>query len=210
MKVSSTLALLSTVALAAASFRYNVKDNSFTCGQSTGLAAYCAGGPIIIRCNNGVGYAGNCNDNLAGEPPIGDDGNAGCYQTSTQTGDAACTKAGLVYPASGSGANPNASPFPVPGSYMPSNTTSLPSNSTRMPIPITTGSPSNSTSPYRWSNSTTVTVSPVPAYTAGSSPSPAAPSSSVEAFTGAASALKLTSTCWALGVIALVALVALV
>ena len=104
----------------------NDQDQSFSCAKKQGLAAYCAGGNIIVRCSNGIGYAGNCNDNLAGEPPLGDNGLAGCYQSSAYAGDAACTKAGLVYPASGSGAtNYNkTTPFPIPGSVAGTNVTS--------------------------------------------------------------------------------------
>ncbi|KAF2151107.1 hypothetical protein K461DRAFT_166836 [Myriangium duriaei CBS 260.36] len=200
MKFSSTLAVLSSIALASASFKYDSGTNSFICGQETGLAAYCAGGDIIIRCNNGKGYAGNCNDNLAGEQPIGNNGLAGCYQSSPSSGDAACTKAGLVYPSSGSGAQ-SGSPYPIPGTIMPTGGMSrnlIPTGMPRNLVPtgtapaayLATGA-SNATNstPYKWSNSTaptTVTVSPVPVYTAGA-PSTTASPAAPEAYTGAAS-----------------------
>ena len=100
----------------------NDADNSFTCEKKQ-LAAYCAGGDIIIRCSGGKGYAGNCNDNLVGEPPLGNTGTAGCFQSGRWAGDGACTKAGLVYPGSGSGATNKTDPYPIPGTYPGSNVT---------------------------------------------------------------------------------------
>ncbi|MCJ1370665.1 hypothetical protein MMC20_001878 [Loxospora ochrophaea] len=82
---------------------------------------------IIIRCSNGTGYAGNCNDELAGLPPIGVKLSALCvssllshssslslipnlgYESGNMTGDAACSFNSMVYPDSGD-------PYPVPGS----------------------------------------------------------------------------------------------
>ena len=128
MKVATTLFMFGLATLSAATPQYQVQNdnvNNIVCTKQTGLAAYCAGGDIIIRCNNGVGTAGNCNDNLADQPPFGDNGLAGCYQSSMNAGDAACTKAGLVYPASGSGSmNYNKTmPFPIPGTLAGSNVT---------------------------------------------------------------------------------------
>ncbi|GAB7340327.1 hypothetical protein MBLNU457_6779t1 [Dothideomycetes sp. NU457] len=127
MKVTTTLSMMSLAALSAAMPQFQVSENAtntFICTKKTGLAAYCDG-DIIIRCNNGVGHAANCNDNLANQPPFGDNGLAGCYQSSESAGDAACTKAGLVYPSSGSGAvnYNNTMPFPIPGSLAGSNVT---------------------------------------------------------------------------------------
>jgi len=127
MKVTTTLSMMSLAALSAAMPQFSVNENStlsFVCAKKTGLAAYCDG-DYIIRCNNGVGVAANCNDNLANQPPFGDNGLAGCYQSSNNAGDAACTKAGLVYPASGSGAinYNNTMPFPIPGTLAGSNVT---------------------------------------------------------------------------------------
>ncbi|KAI9743730.1 MAG: hypothetical protein M1835_002884, partial [Candelina submexicana] len=76
---------------------------SYACPASGG--AFCAGkslaGPIIIRCNGTLGLPGNCNDNLASIDPRGTKDFAPCWQTSTTTGDAACSYKGTVYPDSG-------------------------------------------------------------------------------------------------------------
>ncbi|ERF75497.1 hypothetical protein EPUS_08311 [Endocarpon pusillum Z07020] len=86
-------------------------NGSFVCAVSD--ANYCAGDSlstnIIIRCTGTEGQPGNCNDNLAGIPPVGVKSSATCYQSSPSAGDAACSFDGNVYPEDdGSG------PFPVP------------------------------------------------------------------------------------------------
>lgn len=199
MKVTTTLSVMSLAALSAAMPQFSVNQNatnSFVCAKKTGFAAYCDG-DFIIRCNNGVGVAGNCNDNLANQPPFGDNGLAGCYQSSETAGDAACTKAGLVYPASGSGAvnYNNTMPFPIPGSLAGSNvTTSVqagPASATgdlgaiyqtvwTTSIVVTncngTNVPERTAAPtgHHWSNATTVlTVLPAPV-TPSPAPQPAA------------------------------------
>ncbi|PMD60505.1 uncharacterized protein K444DRAFT_394444 [Hyaloscypha bicolor E] len=56
-----------------------------------GPGDFCSGN-IIIRCgSDGIGQPGNCDDNLAGEPPLGV-GNSNCWETSPTSGDAACSK----------------------------------------------------------------------------------------------------------------------
>ena len=59
-------------------------NGTFCAGESLGTN-------IIIRCVNGVAGPGNCNDNLVGEPPIGNFPST-CWQTSNSSGDAACAK----------------------------------------------------------------------------------------------------------------------
>lgn len=121
MKFSTALAVATSIVLTNAQFMVQ-SNGTITCSKQ-GLAAYCAGGDIIVRCSEGIGHAANCNDNLAGEPPFGDNGLAGCYQSSLSHGNAACTKAGLVYPASGSGASNVTTPHPIPGTIAGTNMT---------------------------------------------------------------------------------------
>lgn len=94
-------------------FHHSGSNGSFTCVLPN--AAYCAGDSlesnIIIRCVDGTGYAGNCNDNLVGEPPLGVSYSP-CWQTSKISGNAACSKNGVVYPSDGKN---NTTPFAVPG-----------------------------------------------------------------------------------------------
>ncbi|KAG6010483.1 hypothetical protein E4U21_006485 [Claviceps maximensis] len=61
-------------------------------------ANYCMAGDIILRCDgNKIGHRGRCSDNVAGYPPFG--GIASCYQSSQDSGDAACQKNCVVYAA---------------------------------------------------------------------------------------------------------------
>ncbi|TKX23646.1 hypothetical protein C1H76_4160 [Elsinoe australis] len=220
MKVSSTITILSSIALAAAQFHFNEKDSTFSCTKAQGLAAYCAGGDIIIRCSNGVGHAGNCNDNLAGERPYGNNGLAGCYQTSPSSGDAACTKAGLVYPATGAGDSRLTNPYPIPGSASKVAHTAiykLAGTGTGIPLATGTGSanPNFNQNPT-WSNTTTIVTKPIPAYTAGATLQPttaaaaATPSASAktQAYTGSATSQTQTSSSpyWAFALFAVAAL----
>jgi hypothetical protein len=100
----------SAAAVANAQLIYNQDTNTFTCTIPDG--AYCAGDSlqtnIIVRCTDGVGQPGNCNDNLAGVPPIGVKTFAPCYQSSAVAADAACSWDGVAYPDHGD-------PYPVPG-----------------------------------------------------------------------------------------------
>ncbi|PNS20234.1 hypothetical protein CAC42_5684 [Sphaceloma murrayae] len=221
MKVSSTITIFSSLALAAAQYQFNAKDNTFACTKSTGLAAYCAGGDIIIRCSNGVGHADNCNDNLAGEPPFGNNGLAGCYQTAPSSGDAACTKAGLVYPATGAGDSRLTAPYPIPntGSKVVGTAVYKPSGASAI-FPTGTGGVRPIDQNPTWSNITTVTVAAGPAYTAGATltltPSAATDSASSasstarpQAYTGSAAASQTqtsSSPYWAFALFAVVAL----
>lgn len=210
MKISTTLTFYSPIALAAAQFRFNETDNTFICTKDKGLAAYCAGGDIIIRCANGIGQPGNCNDNLAGYPPYGNNGLAGCYQTTRMSGDAACTKNGLVYPGSGAADSSDTASFPIP-----STTAASTPAGTGVPLATGTGSAAlpNDQNPM-WSNITTtaVTAADGPAYTAGTTmqvSTIAAPSNSAspQVFTGLASSQssESMSTYWAFIICAVVA-----
>ncbi|KAI9742162.1 MAG: hypothetical protein M1818_004062 [Claussenomyces sp. TS43310] len=101
MKSASTGLLLAAFA-AAASAQLIVSGSDYTCTKAG--AAYCAGDSlktnIIVRCDGTVGKAGNCDDNLDGYPPIGDNYSP-CWQSSSTSGDAACSKNGVVYGSSG-------------------------------------------------------------------------------------------------------------
>lgn len=77
-------------------------NGEYSCEVPDG--AYCAGANsnIIIRCTDGVGRPGNCNDNLAGYPPLGV-GFSLCLSCGLEQGIAACSKDGTVYGDSGAG-----------------------------------------------------------------------------------------------------------
>ncbi|MCJ1483630.1 hypothetical protein MMC06_003798 [Schaereria dolodes] len=81
-------------------------NNTFQCLGASENKAFCAGDSlqtnIIIRCVGTVGQPGNCNDNLAGIPPVGVKVFAPCFQSSPTAGDAACSFDGVAYPDNGS------------------------------------------------------------------------------------------------------------
>ncbi|RFU25620.1 hypothetical protein B7463_g10733, partial [Scytalidium lignicola] len=121
MKSFTAAVVLSIAALAnAQGFTTDPTTGAITCGIAN--ATYCSGGPIIIRCTGTTGHPGNCNDNLVGEPPVGNSGTAECWTPGPNTGLAACEKNGIVY---GSSGNVNGT-FPVPSgnSTAPSQTSS--------------------------------------------------------------------------------------
>ncbi|KAF3928619.1 hypothetical protein AA313_de0204959 [Arthrobotrys entomopaga] len=150
------------VALAAAAATASAElvfDNgTFKCLGDAAGKNFCAGDSlqtnIIIRCTGETGQPGNCNDNLAGVPPVGVKTFAPCYQTSNTTGDAACSFNGIAYPDSGNS-------FPIPGAsssssaaptYGGSSSSSVPIYTTSVPVytssvPVYTSAPvySNST-----------------------------------------------------------------
>ncbi|KAF3938725.1 hypothetical protein ABW19_dt0200671 [Dactylella cylindrospora] len=161
------------VALAAAtavSAQVVYENGTFKCLGDAAGKNFCAGNSletnIIIRCTGEVGQPGNCNDNLAGVPPIGVKTFAPCYQTSETAGDAACSFNGIAYPDSGES-------FPIPGYGSSSSsssaepTTSSSSSSVSEPVYPTETSTSTSTSepvyptsslPTEYPTSTLVTV----------------------------------------------------
>merc|ERR1712230_93115 len=105
MKYTAIVAATGLAALATAQesgYTYNENNSTFTCSVPNG--AFCAGENtnIIIRCTDGVGQPGNCNDNLAGYPPEGVQP-ALCVSCGLGQGIAACSKDGTVYGASGAG-----------------------------------------------------------------------------------------------------------
>ncbi|KAI9792695.1 MAG: hypothetical protein M1816_001794 [Peltula sp. TS41687] len=87
--------------LVAAQVTQDPSTGAFTCSGYNPSANYCAGESqrtnIIFRCNNGIAQPGNCNDNLAGVPPVGVKSAATCYESSPTAGDAACSFNCVVY-----------------------------------------------------------------------------------------------------------------
>jgi len=83
-------------------FFSNETTGTFSCPVANG--DYCAGDSlstnIIIRCINGTGFPGNCDDNLDGEFPQGDSFSP-CWAKSPSSGIAACSKNCVVYGGSG-------------------------------------------------------------------------------------------------------------
>ncbi|TKA73705.1 hypothetical protein B0A55_05477 [Friedmanniomyces simplex] len=124
MKFTTTLAAAGLAALVSAQGPIFNANGTFTCPDPQG--AYCAGANIIIRCTNGVGQPGNCDDNLDGEPPMGLN-YAPCFSCGANSSRSACSKNGIVYPGSGVGlGNVSfpvnntavcAAPAPVPAPY---------------------------------------------------------------------------------------------
>jgi hypothetical protein len=87
--------IAASAAFASAQVVYNSTTGQFVCPASNPNGTFCAGDSlstnIIFRCVNGIGGPGNCNDNLSGYPPVGVN-YAPCWQTSSTSGDAACSK----------------------------------------------------------------------------------------------------------------------
>jgi hypothetical protein len=77
-----------------------------------GDVAYCAGGPIILRCDGTSLGAGNCEDNL-NHPPLG----ALCVESNSTAGNAICSAVGSSAPpfpsVTGGLGTPTASPSVV-------------------------------------------------------------------------------------------------
>ncbi|OBT99851.1 hypothetical protein VE01_02241 [Pseudogymnoascus verrucosus] len=101
MKLSTALLISASAALTSATGPdYDPATGKWTCHVPD--AVYCAGDSlktnIIIRCTGLVGQPGNCNDNLAGEPPVGVQPTL-CY--APQLHSAACVKNCIVYGGSG-------------------------------------------------------------------------------------------------------------
>ncbi|KFY86539.1 hypothetical protein V500_07570 [Pseudogymnoascus sp. VKM F-4518 (FW-2643)] len=101
MKFSTALIISASAALTSATGPdYDPTTGKWTCHVPD--AVYCAGDSlktnIIIRCTGLVGQPGNCNDNLAGEPPVGVQPTL-CY--APELHKAACAKNCIVYGGSG-------------------------------------------------------------------------------------------------------------
>jgi len=213
MKSFTTIAVIAASAAVSSAQLISNPNGTFTCPIANG--SYCAGESlsinIIIRCLNGVGSPGNCNDNLSGEFPTGVN-YAPCYQTSDASGDAACSKNCVVY--EGSGNTNRTDYFTLPTSVCrPSTTQSSSMSSTTIRtitlpgsgtgIPITgTGSPvypTNGTSPIypsstgRSGGAGSATATPI---------APTSTTGSPSTYTGAAVANKAGSALAAVGILA--------
>ncbi|MCJ1427688.1 hypothetical protein MMC29_005593 [Sticta canariensis] len=139
--ISFTLiAILSTtLALVCAQVVVDPTTGRITCPVSAGPTslAYCAGESlvtnIIIRCRGTFGQPGNCNDNLAGIPPVGVKYSP-CYQSSPLAGDAACSYDGIAYP-------DNGSPFRIPSNVNTSTSsfTAISTSDISTPVPVSYG-----------------------------------------------------------------------
>ncbi|KAF6232759.1 hypothetical protein HO173_008973 [Letharia columbiana] len=138
------LLLITTAAPATAQVIFNTSTYQFICPSTPPNAAYCAGpsltSNIIIRCTGTSGQAGNCNDNLAGVPPLGVKGFAPCDESSPTAGDAACSYGGTVYP---DGVGPG---FPVPGPGSNNNTALTTTAASNVNVSLSITSPHTSLS----------------------------------------------------------------
>jgi hypothetical protein len=150
--------------------------------------------PHIINCYR----EGNCDDNLDGEPPQGLN-YAPCWDScGANTGKAACSKNGIVYP--GSGAGLGSTPFPVNSTAacnatIPANTTSSapvgPISTTPYPNGTNPGGPiTNYTTTSPAGGVTPYTSSATGAGSASNSPSATA-SPSVVPYTGMATSMQI-------------------
>ncbi|KAI5210337.1 hypothetical protein AUEXF2481DRAFT_25100 [Aureobasidium subglaciale EXF-2481] len=101
--------LLATAGLSTAQVIKN-GNGTYTCALSSGT--YCTSTSLesnmIIRCNGGIGYASSCDERLADKAPLGSQ-YAPCWQTSARSGNAQCSKNGMIYPDGN-----NTTPYPVP------------------------------------------------------------------------------------------------
>jgi len=147
---------------------YNETTGTFICPASAPNGSFCAGTPfvtnIIIRCKNGVGQPGNCNDNLAGQPPLGVKYSP-CVDSEPSQGNAACSKNCVIYPENGS------SPYLIPRcAPIYSTTTSTPIG-TLPPVTSTTiVDPSQTTNATSTVILTTTTTILDPSQTSHSTP----------------------------------------
>ncbi|RVD82117.1 uncharacterized protein DFL_006551 [Arthrobotrys flagrans] len=114
-----TIVALATAAAVNAQLVFNETTGTFQCLGDAAGKNFCAGNSlstnIIIRCNGERGQPGNCNNNLAGVPPIGVKSSALCWQTSETSGDAGCSFEGIVHADDGT-------TFPIPSSSSSSST----------------------------------------------------------------------------------------
>jgi hypothetical protein len=185
MKSFTTLVLIASAALTTAQVTSN-PDGTFTCAIPN--AAYCAGNSlttnIIIRCIGTVGQPGNCDDNLAGEPPFGVNYSP-CWQPSATSGQAACSKNCIVYGGSG---NFNGT-FTLPNCTQSTTITTassiitVPSSSGTGVGPISTGSAPTGGPSISIGNGTTVAH---PTHGGSATATPVGPTTGLPIFTGAA------------------------
>jgi len=190
MKSTSSLITLGLASLATAQFTISNTTGAISCAIPNGT--YCAGDSnIIIRCINGVGQAGNCNDNLAGEPPLGVN-YAPCFDCGANSGRAACSKNGIVYPGSGTGLGNTSFPTNSTSACAATSPTGAPySNGTNPGGPII-----NATYTSTATNTPVATNTPIATYTPAASPtggygSPSSSSGAPVPYTGAATSVQM-------------------
>jgi len=163
-----TIVALATVATASAQLTFD--NGEFKCLGSAAGKNFCGGDSlqtnIIIRCSGETGQPGNCNDNLAGIPPVGVKSFAPCYQTSNTTGDAACSFNGIAYPDTGNS-------FPIPGASSSSSSSSAAptygASTSSAPV-YTSSAPVYTSSAPVYTSSAPVYTSSAPVYTVSSAP----------------------------------------
>ncbi|MCJ1462154.1 hypothetical protein MMC07_000754 [Pseudocyphellaria aurata] len=183
MKSLALITILSTtVALVCAQVTLDPNTGHYVCPANAGPVplAFCAGESlatnIIIRCDGLVGQPGNCNDNLAGIPPVGVKLFAPCYQSSTVAGDAACSYDGIAYPDSGtpfqigSKVNTTTSSFAVVSSSKIS--ISISSHQTSEAVALSTGQINTVLTNQRGTLSTPCTKYPLKSTKTGIPPTP--------------------------------------
>jgi hypothetical protein len=169
------LLLAASAALASAQITYN--GSQIICPANLPNGTFCAGESlgtnIIIRCVNGVAGPGNCNDNLDGEPPVGNFPTT-CWQTSNTTGDAACAKNCIVYCGSGGCAKdftlPNCTPF-----YTASSSSSTASSTSSYPTSPTSSTTTSTGTTTITTDSTTETETFTTTYCPSSTGTPPPP-----------------------------------
>ncbi|OBT80660.1 hypothetical protein VF21_00302 [Pseudogymnoascus sp. 05NY08] len=169
MKLSTALLISASAALASATGPvYDPATGKWTCHVPN--AVYCAGDSlktnIIIRCTGLVGQPGNCNDNLAGEPPVGVQPSL-CYAPELHS--AACVKNCIVYGGSG---NLNGT-FPLPTDVCTPTPESTTVTHTSEPTSTTTKEPEPTTATTtKEPEPTTVTDTKEPTATTTTEPEP--------------------------------------
>jgi hypothetical protein len=150
--------IAASAAFTSAQVIYNSTTGQFICPANNPNGNFCAGDSlttnIIIRCNNGIGGPGNCDDNLDGEPPVGLN-YAPCWQTSNSSGDAACSKNCIVY-SSPSFTLQNCTPSYTASSSTASSTSTASSSSSSSASVSSSTTTSTGTTTYT-TGSTTIT-----------------------------------------------------
>ncbi|OBT70465.1 hypothetical protein VE03_00018 [Pseudogymnoascus sp. 23342-1-I1] len=188
MKFSTAVLISASAALTSATAPdYNPDTNTWTCHVPD--AVYCAGDSlktnIIIRCTGLVGYAGNCNDNLAGQPPVGVQPSV-CYAPELHS--AACAKNCIVYGGSG---NLDGT-FPLPADVC---TPTVTSTSTAEPtVTSTTTSEPEPTATTTEPEPTATTVTDGPEPTTTTEPEPTATTTEPEPTTTTTTKVEPTTT----------------
>lgn len=169
MKATISL-VLATAAFGTAQVIKN-GNGTYTCALENG--AYCVSASLesnmIIRCTNGIGYASNCDERLADKAPLGSSYSP-CWQASSRSGNAQCSKNGIIYPDGN-----NTTPYPVPNyqkiSASISSAATATTEASKFPY-VANFTTSTTTSTSTNTHTTTVYISGVPqaAYAKSSAP----------------------------------------